>query len=413
MRLSCTGLVYCWFWLDVGVHFLTQSYFYYPLLIVCCLGHAMIWVRAINWTHGIRSQTGWVDLIRHGLHFILSGLPFLWLYFTRFQLPQPLWEYWPGWLQGIFAGYLVVVGLMGFFWFPLLWRNYVTRKEPAVQVSLQSDCRNIEQELGKRPVGEGRRGWMAHLPWNQAYQIELVERELVIPRLPYAWDGIRLLHLSDTHFWGRPSSDYFKRLFHHIAQRQTDILILTGDLVDSDNHYDSLNLLKTIPYRDCALAIRGNHDARYDYKRVNQVVEGLGIMTLGGTSKIIMLRGNPMLVAGNEAPWLPPVPDLTAHSGFEGFRLALIHSPDQFSWAVREKFDLVLAGHNHGGQIRLPGFGSIFVPSKTGRRYDMGLHEEQATLLHVSRGVSGGHPIRYFCRPEVTWLTLRCQSQTT
>ena len=47
------------------------------------------------------------------------------------------------------------------------------------------------------------------------------------------------------------------------------------------------------------------------------------------------------------------------------------------------------------------------MPSKTGRRYDMGLHQEGSTVLHVSRGLSGGHPVRYFCRPEATWLVLR------
>ncbi|HMO37367.1 MAG TPA: hypothetical protein PKA06_15115, partial [Gemmatales bacterium] len=86
-----------------------------------------------------------------------------------------------------------------------------------------------------------------------------------------------------------------------------------------------------------------------------------------------------------------------------------VHSPDQYSWAVKEKFNLVLAGHNHGGQIRIPGFGSIFVPSKTGRSYDQGVFQKGNTVMHVSKGLSGGHPVRYFCRPEATWLTLRCQ----
>ena len=65
------------------------------------------------------------------------------------------------------------------------------------------------------------------------------------------------------------------------------------------------------------------------------------------------------------------------------------------------------AGHVHGGQIRLPGVGSILVPSRYGRRYDCGLFDESPTLLCVSRGLGGEHPLRYLCRPEVILLTLR------
>jgi predicted MPP superfamily phosphohydrolase len=70
--------------------------------------------------------------------------------------------------------------------------------------------------------------------------------------------------------------------------------------------------------------------------------------------------------------------------------------------------DLMLSGHVHGGQIRLPWVGSVLVPSRHGRRYDCGTFEEPPTVLHVSRGLSGQHPLRYGCMPEVTRLILRC-----
>jgi predicted MPP superfamily phosphohydrolase len=123
---------------------------------------------------------------------------------------------------------------------------------------------------------------------------------------------------------------------------------------------------------------------------------------------MISIRAQPLLVMGNEAPWLLPIPDLHPFEAHDCFRLALIHTPDQFEWAKQQGANLVLAGHCHGGQIRFPGFGSIFVPCKTGRRYDMGLFQEGETVLHVSRGLSGSFPVRYFCGPEVAWLTLRC-----
>ena len=67
----------------------------------------------------------------------------------------------------------------------------------------------------------------------------------------------------------------------------------------------------------------------------------------------------------------------------------------------------MLSGHNHGGQVRVPLFGSIFVPSRYGRRYDMGTFFEAPTLLHVNRGLSGKEALRIRCNPQVTRIILR------
>ena len=88
------------------------------------------------------------------------------------------------------------------------------------------------------------------------------------------------------------------------------------------------------------------------------------------------------------------------------FRLCLSHTPDNINWARQRSVDLMLAGHVHGGQIRLPLIGSIFCPSRYSRRYDCGTFFEAPTVMHVSRGLAGQHPLRYGCRPEVTRLIL-------
>ena len=113
----------------------------------------------------------------------------------------------------------------------------------------------------------------------------------------------------------------------------------------------------------------------------------------------IEVRGEPLVVIGHEGPWLRPEPDLSACPR-EPFRLCLSHTPDNIRWARRAGVDLMLSGHVHGGQVRFPLFGSVLVPSRYGRRYDCGVFDEPPTLLHVSRGLSGDHPLRYLCRPE-------------
>ncbi len=88
------------------------------------------------------------------------------------------------------------------------------------------------------------------------------------------------------------------------------------------------------------------------------------------------------------------------------FRLLLSHTPDHFAWARAHGVDLMLSGHNHGGQIVLPVIGPVFAPSRYGVRYAAGAFWSEPTLLYVSRGLSGRHPLRLNCPPELTRIVL-------
>ena len=91
-------------------------------------------------------------------------------------------------------------------------------------------------------------------------------------------------------------------------------------------------------------------------------------------------------------------------------RILLSHSPDQLAWAREQGFQLMLAGHNHGGQIRLPMIGPIVTPSLHGVKYASGVFDESPTVMHVSRGISGDQPLRWNCPPELTRVVLKCSS---
>jgi predicted MPP superfamily phosphohydrolase len=92
------------------------------------------------------------------------------------------------------------------------------------------------------------------------------------------------------------------------------------------------------------------------------------------------------------------------------FRIGVSHSPDQLPWAKQLGVSLLLCGHTHGGQIRFPWIGPIIAPSKYGSRFASGVFYQSPTLMHVSRGISGVHPIRLGCLPEVSILELRKKS---
>jgi predicted MPP superfamily phosphohydrolase len=154
-----------------------------------------------------------------------------------------------------------------------------------------------------------------------------------------------------------------------------------------------------------AFAVLGNHEGWYNPTLVRRRLGRLGIQVLANTWRQIEVRGQPLVVVGNEWPWFGPAPDLSTCPRAP-FRLCLTHTPDNIRWARRNGIDLLLAGHNHGGQIRFPILGSVLVPSRYSRRYDCGTFDEPPTVLHVSRGLGGQQPVRYNCPPEVTRLVL-------
>ena len=122
-----------------------------------------------------------------------------------------------------------------------------------------------------------------------------------------------------------------------------------------------------------------------------------------------------VILIGNERPWfrdLPPVEDINGWQSPRSLRIALSHTPDQIVWARSVGVDLLLAGHLHGGQIRLPGIGPIVSPSKFGVRYNAGLFFLPPTLLYVNRGLSARLPLRWNSKPEVACLILRSGAGT-
>jgi predicted MPP superfamily phosphohydrolase len=241
--------------------------------------------------------------------------------------------------------------------------------------------------------------------------VEYVERTLHPVGLPPAWDGLTILHLTDLHFHGTPDRAYFRVLMDRCAVWMPDIVAITGDIADSPTHHRWIvPLLGRLRWRIAAFAILGNHDHRFDVPVIRRRLRRLGIQVPGNTWLQTEVRNEPLVVIGHEGPWLRPGPDLANCP--PGFRLCLSHTPDNLPWACRHKVDLMLSGHVHGGQIRIPVFGSVLVPSQFGRRYDCGAFARAGTLLYVSRGISGDHPVRYNCMPEVTLLTLRRPQET-
>ncbi len=303
--------------------------------------------------------------------------------------------------------YFLVCWVLGLGVFPVLTVLRLLRRPPAALLTNDTHTVDVAKELGYKPAGTGKYRRLACLPGNQVFQVDFAERTLRLPRLPAAWDGLKILHLSDLHLCGTPDRAFYRYVMDRCNAWEPDLVALSGDVVDSDTHHRwIIPVLGRLRWRVAAFAILGNHDAWRDVPVIRRRLRRVGFRVLGNAWETVEVRGEPLIVVGHEGPWIGPPPDLRDCPAGP-FRLCLSHTPDNIRWARRHGMDLVLAGHVHGGQIRFPVVGSVFVPSRYSRRYDFGTFDEPPTLMHVSRGLAGQHPLRFNCRPEVTLLVLR------
>src|SRR5579871_3210162 len=366
------------------------------------LGHLVLMIISHNWCYGLA-------LPRHASKIIHLGHAFLILAFP----PALLWSIGgsldgtsPRFLTELMTNYALLCIIVGFVALPLNTVMRLRRRDPSLEK--KSRVLDVAKHLGRDPIGDSPERILTYFPGNEVFQVELVERTLCLSRLPAAWDGLTILHLSDLHFRGTPDRDYFRFVVDRCADWQPDLVAITGDIADSSRHMRWIvPVLGRLRWRCAAVAILGNHDHWLDTSIIRRRLRRLGMLVPTNNWQSIEVRGEPLVVIGHKGPWLKPPPELT-DCPRAPFRLCLSHTPDNIRWAQAAGIDLMLSGHVHGGQVRFPLFGSVLVPSRYGRRYDCGVFEEPPTVLHVSRGLSGDHPLRYLCRPEVTLLTLRC-----
>lgn len=286
--------------------------------------------------------------------------------------------------------------------------RYQLHRPPACEVDRQSRVVDVAGQTVDELVGESRAKWVARLPRNQQFTLDVNEKTFELPRLPSAWDGVSIVHFSDAHFRGSVTRRYFETVADEAQKLQGDLIAFTGDLLDRKDCLDWLPATfgrLTAPL-GCYF-ILGNHDWYLGLEAETRAAfASHGWIDVAGRVQSVQRDNVPLQLAGTERPWMGGAPTLSA-GGSNPFTILLSHSPDQIGWARRHGVDLMLAGHTHGGQIRLPIIGPVYSPSRYDCRYASGEFWEPPTLLHVSRGLSGREPIRYNCRPELTKLILR------
>jgi hypothetical protein len=377
------------------------------LFVAAVVGHGYLLTIALNVLYSRPLHKTFLKAHRLLTAMLIVGGPLAYLLGVGFVVPHVLDGVRRVAADAWLAGYITFVLAIAFVVLPLVTIARLMRRDPSITTT-ESRVVDFERKLGYRPIGDGKHARLASRRWNDLFRVEFSTLTLRLPELPAEWDGLTILHLSDLHFYGAPGREYFDAVIAAAMDEGVpDLVAITGDIVDHRRYLPWIHdVLRPLRWNIAGFAILGNHDWWQDFNAVRRELQGVGLSVVSNRWERLVVRGRPLTVIGHEGPWFRPAPDL-ADCPPGDFRLLLSHTPDNIRWAKRNHVRLMLSGHNHGGQIRLPIAGSIFCPSLYSRRYDMGTFFESPTLLHVNRGLSGKEPIRFRCLPQVTRIILQ------
>lgn len=291
------------------------------------------------------------------------------------------------------------------------------------------DLRTLAVWLGA--IGAGS----ALYAWWESTAVEVREHRLSVADLPLGLDGLRILHVSDTHF--PANGDSIGRFLERIWPLEYDLVCCTGDFVETSAGWDAAgDALTQLEAPFGVFATLGAHDYCQPVRTLDQWVsfnadrlrgsprrfvnpqpfverlESAGIVVLRNEWRSLEIGGELVRIggAGDDSVGMAQLGSAVPPTG--GFSMLLTHSPDAALrmplWAEGGP-SVVLSGHTHGGQIRVPGWGAPLRHSRlVSRARPDGVFDVGGAQVVVSRGFGTAHlPLRVACRPEIGLIQLR------
>jgi predicted MPP superfamily phosphohydrolase len=239
---------------------------------------------------------------------------------------------------------------------------------------------------------------------RNAERVELVRNRVVSPLLPPRFDGFTILHLSDLHLDLNPGA--MRRVMALLPGLEYDLCVLTGDYRGRtygpiEATLDALAELRA-EIAGPIYGVLGNHDT----VRLVPGLEAMGIRLLLNEHVAIERGEQRIHLAGIDDAhyfWADNIEKAASGIPHDEFSILLSHTPEIYRQAAHADFDLLLAGHTHGGQICLPGAVPITLDSRLPRRYGAGPWRYHTMTGYTSVGCgSSVVPVRFNCRPEIT-----------
>jgi len=274
-----------------------------------------------------------------------------------------------------------------------------------------------KRTLLKAGIGVAVLGSYAHFIEPRWQRVKKVK--VTLPNLHPAFNKYRIAQISDIHADDHMTRGLLLGAVTRILKRKPDMVVITGDLMTRRviTDFEALRIaLSRLQAPDGVYFVPGNHDYWEDglLDQLRAMLASIGIVDLSNRVQTITREGK----LGTGQLHIAGVDDVVFRQArldvvldalpAEGAAILLCHEPD-FADVVApyNRFDLQLSGHTHGGQIRLPFYGTVYGP-KHGIRYSAGMYEVDTLKLYVNVGLGTVTlPIRFNCRPEITLFTLR------
>ena len=253
---------------------------------------------------------------------------------------------------------------------------------------------------------------VAFTAW-QTQALELNTCVVTSQQLPDAFAGYRIAHVSDLHNGELGKGN--EKLLTLLRQAEPDMIAITGDLIDSRNTDVEIALAfaaEAVQIAPCYY-VTGNHEARIPaaFRELWQGLTELGVTVLQDESLLLERSGETITLIGVDDPGFLGISmdrRLAQLIPLESFSILLSHRPEYFETYVQSGAELVLSGHAHGGQIRLPFVGAVIAPNQGFfPEYSEGMYTDGGTHMVVSRGIGNSVvPFRFLNPPEVVLVIL-------
>lgn len=247
------------------------------------------------------------------------------------------------------------------------------------------------------------------------FSSQVVVERVTIPirDLHPAFDGYRVVQLSDFHLYPFTQLDQVQQAVDLANSLLPDLTVLTGDYVSRDAEAidDLAPVLAGLDARDGVFGVLGNHDVWSNREVVEAGLRDAGLPLMNNQGVTFSRGPGRLHLAGLDDGWVgrPDLFEALAGRPCGTPTLLLLHEPDLADLMVGTgQVALQLSGHTHGGQIRMPGRGALVLPH-LGQKYAAGLYRVHGGWLYTNRGIGySTAPVRINCPPEVTEITLVC-----
>ena len=242
--------------------------------------------------------------------------------------------------------------------------------------------------------------------------LKVKEYKVVNSKITDSYHGLKIIHLTDIHYGSTVNEKELNNIVDKVNEIKPDIVVMTGDLIDERLSYDKdiiINCLSRIEAKLGKFAVSGNHDIPLD--DYNYIIKQSGFTSLDNKYELIYSKSNePIIISGigysdedigiKTEQFDKYISELKTDDIKPIYSILLVHEPDTVDNLDLNKYDLILAGHSHAGQVRLPIIGKLYTPQGAKKYYDE-YYKINNTDLYISSGLGTSlYKFRLFNKPS-------------